>query len=133
MGEAAQDIGPKVLGREDILGADDLPRELVEVPEWGGSVWVRTMTGTERDAYEASIIEVKLGPKGQASVERRMDNSRAKLLARSICGDDGERIFTESDISALGRKSAKALDRVFEVAQRLNGMTEDDIEELAGN
>ncbi len=133
MGEPAQDIGPKILGRDDILGSDDLPRELVEVPEWGGSVWVRTMTGQERDAYEASIIDVTMDSKGRSSVERRMENSRAKLLTRCICGDDGERIFTESDVAALGRKSAKALDRVFDVAQRLNGMTEEDLEELAGN
>ena len=34
---------------------------------------------------------------------------------------------------SLGRKSAKALERVFDVAQRLNGMGADDIKEMAKN
>ena len=34
-------------------------------------------------------------------------------------------------IKALSEKSAAALQRVFEVAQRLSGITDDDVEELA--
>ncbi len=33
-----------ILSKEAILSADDLPREIVSVPEWGGQVYVRTMT-----------------------------------------------------------------------------------------
>jgi hypothetical protein len=36
-------------------------------------------------------------------------------------------------VEALGKKSAAALNRVFEVAQRLSGITDDDVEELAKN
>jgi len=35
--------------KADILAADDLPRVAVEVPEWNTTVWVREMTGSERD------------------------------------------------------------------------------------
>ncbi len=45
-----------MLTREQILQSDDLPRETVQVPEWGGEVQVRTMTGTDRDAFVASLI-----------------------------------------------------------------------------
>ena len=45
-----------MLTREQILQSDDLPCETVPVPEWGGEVQVRTMTGTDRDAFEASLI-----------------------------------------------------------------------------
>ena len=38
--------------RESIIAANDLKRESVEVPEWGVTVYVRTMTGEERDQYE---------------------------------------------------------------------------------
>ncbi len=36
---------------EEILGADDLPTEVVPVPEWDGTVIVRTLTGAERDHW----------------------------------------------------------------------------------
>lgn len=102
----------KLLTKEAILGVDDLPREQVHVPEWGGDVFVRTMTGVDRDAFEASLI-------GQ---ERRMENVRARLVALTLCDENAKRLFDDQDVSALGAKSARALDRVFTVAQRLNGI-----------
>ena len=44
------------LSREDILKAEDLPTEEVPVPEWGGSVLVRGLTGRERDLFETSMM-----------------------------------------------------------------------------
>ena len=57
-------------------------------------------------------------------------NLRAKLVARSVVGDDGEPVFTQQDVAALGELSAAALDRVFEVASRLSGLSEADLEEM---
>lgn len=122
-----------MLSRDAILSAEDLGREEVEVPEWGGSVYVQAMSGTERDAYESSIIEINQDAKGNVSTTRKMENARAKMCARCIVGEDGERLFGDADIDALGRKSAKALDRVYAVAARLNGMSDADLEELTGN
>ena len=57
-------------------------------------------------------------------------NIRAKLVARCIIEDDGTPMFTQQDVHALGLKSSAALDRVFEVASRLSGISKDDLEEL---
>lgn len=107
-----------ILTKEAILAADDLPRELVNVPEWGGDVFVRTMTGTDRDAFEASLI----------GKEGRMENVRARLVSLALCNEAGERMFDDAEIAALGKKSARALDRVFSVAQRLNGIGTEQVE-----
>jgi hypothetical protein len=101
-----------LLTKDAILAADDLPRETVHVAEWGGDVFVRTMSGTDRDAFEASLLEK----------DGRMENVRARLVALTLCDAQGDRLFDDSEIAALGRKSARALDRVFSVAQRLNGI-----------
>lgn len=125
-----------LLSREQILEAQDLEKELVEVPEWGGAVYVRALTGTERDAFEQSMVEtrtVRKGRKQETVREMRLQNLRARLCALTICDEDGTRLFNDSDVHALGRKSASALNRVFEVAQRLSGLTDEDVEELAGN
>lgn len=118
----------KFLSREDILAIDDLPYEDVEVPEWGGVVRVRALTGAERDAYEASIVRRK-GNKTELNPE----NMRAKLVALCVVDEQGNRLFTDKDIELLGRKSAAALDRVFEVAQRLSGLRPEDMEEIEKN
>lgn len=114
------------LTKDEILKADDLPTETLEVPEWGGSVLVRGMTGAERDAFEGGVVSMN-GKDARMNTQ----NIRAKLTALCIVTEDGLRIFTDHDVTALGMKSAAALDRVFTTAQRLSGLTNEDVDELA--
>jgi len=114
------------LTKEQILSLADIKRQTVPVPEWGGEVMILGMDGEHRDRFEASII----GEKGK----RNFDNFRAKFLSQSIIDPDtGALMFTEADIPALGKKSAKALDRVYTVAQDLSGIGDKDVQELLGN
>ena len=117
------------LTKGEILAAVDLPTERVAVPEWGGEVMVRGMTGAERDAFEASLVRTR----GQKTSELNLENARAKLIARTVVDEEGTRLFSDADAVALGKKSAQALQRVFEVAQRLSGLTPDDITDLTEN
>ncbi len=106
------------LTANQILAADDLAREAVEVPEWGGTVYVRVMTGDEKDAFdESNWVD---GDDG----ERRFDADgyRARLACRVLCDPAGKNLFDASGVLRLGAKSAKALDRVLEAARRLNGI-----------
>ncbi len=116
-----------ILSRDAILGVDDRATEVVPVPEWGGDVIVRALSGAERDAYEASLVTVRR----DGSQRFNMENIRARLAAMSIVGEDGERLFSDQDIKALGSKSAQALDRVFDAARKLSGLSDEDVKELA--
>jgi hypothetical protein len=114
-----------LLTREAILAAaGTLPRETVPVPEWGGEVIVATMTGAARDEWEQSLVT-----QGRRSIE----NVRAKLVAATVVDEAGSRMFSADDVQALGRTSAAALDRVCKVAQRLNGLTAEELESAKGN
>lgn len=115
------------LNRNAILAAQDLPREEVQVPEWGGSVWVSTMTGEGRDAFEQSIVA------GQAQKDGPISNIRARLLCFTLVDAQGNRLFALKDVAALGEKSGLALDRCVKAAQRLNGIGGDALEVARGN
>lgn len=117
-----------ILTREQILSADDITKEVVEVPAWGGEVIVKSLTGKERDQFEASMVTGK-----GKNVQANLVNARAKLVALSLVNEDGKRLFNQGDIEALGAKSADALNKVFEVARRLSGLSEEDIKELTEN
>lgn len=117
-----------VLGRNQILAAPDIKTERVEVPEWGGEVLVRGLNGAERDAFEASIVEQR-GKK----TEFNLRNVRARFVALCCVDEAGQRLFAEGDVQALGRKSARALSRVWDKARELSGLTDDDVEELTKN
>ncbi len=117
-----------MLTREQILAAEDRPIETVDVPEWGGQVCVRTIGADERDKWQDDMMEGK-------GKNRKMNLARvtASLCAIAMCDEGGVPIFTRADVTALGKKSASAMQRVFAAAARLSGITEADIEELAKN
>ncbi|WP_435107354.1 hypothetical protein [Nocardiopsis synnemataformans] len=114
------------LGRDAILTADDRLYDVVPVPEWNGKVRIRSLTGTERDRFEADVA-------GNGK-KLKLDNVRAKFVARSIVDAKGNQVFSNSgaDIAALGKKNAAALNRVFEACQKLSGLTDEDVDELLG-
>lgn len=116
-----------MLKREDILQADDLPFEDVEVPEWRGTVRVRAMTASERDRWEAMTY---LDSKGNVTTPQDI---RAKLVAFCCVDEEGNRLFTEDDIASLAKKSARAMNRLWAVASRLSAVLGSDIESLAKN
>jgi hypothetical protein len=125
------DAGPtpmKFLGRDDILAIHDEAFEIVDVPEWGGSVRVRGLTGAERDTFEASMF----ARNKSGTLDMNMNNLRAKLVMLSVVDHDEKPIFRRTDIDALGAKSAKALDRIYDVAQKLSGLRKEDIDALVG-
>lgn len=114
-----------ILTREDILKSDDLRREKVFIPEWKGDVYVRALTAKQRDRFEEQVTSGK---------KLNMENLRAKFVAMVTVDDKGNQLFrSDEDIKALGQKSARAIERIFTVGQRLNGMTQEDAEELAKN
>lgn len=115
----------RFLDRDAVLGFNDQVIEEVEVPEWGGVICVRNLTGDERDDFEQSMVETR----GKRR-EVRMKAVRAGLVARAACTPEGVRIFADRDIAALGKKSAAALDRVYQKAAELSGLREQDVEEL---
>ena len=113
------------LSKQDILDAQDRGLVKVSVPEWGGHVYVQSMTALERDAFEESLA-------GE-NKRRNLGNLRARLVVKCACDDKGNRIFTADDAAGLGAKCAAPVDRIFEAARRLSGMTDEDVEELEKN
>lgn len=112
-----------ILNREALTGekARTIPRETVEIPALGGEVWVKGMTGTERDAFEQSCRD----PKGKLR-----GNVRARLVVATVQNDDGSMMFTENDIPFVGRLRVDILQPLFNKAQQLSGLSDADVKEL---
>ena len=119
-----------ILSRAEILGADDITIVEVDVPEWGGTVRVRALTGAERDQYEESLIRWRATKGQKVTATVALGNARAKLVSLAVVDETGERLFSDRDVAALGEKSAAALERVFDVAAKLSGLQPADVAEL---
>ena len=109
------------LTRDAILAAEDLKSKRVEVPEWGGHVFVRQMTAGDRDKFDAFIFE-----QSGASI-------RAWLVGMCAVDGEGKRMFTDDDLDALTGKNGEAMDCVFQAARKLNKLLTVDIEDAEKN
>lgn len=112
-----------VLGKDAILAAADIQPELVDVPEWGGQVYVRGLTASERDQFEFAVVRARDG-------QAKRVNIRAQLVAWGLCDEAGHRLFSDAEVAQLGRKSALAMERVFDRVRHLSAMTDEDVAEL---
>lgn len=113
------------INRADILAANDTKTEAVECPEWGGTVYVRTITGAERDRWEVVNEKFRDSP-GTANI-------RGSLLALALCDEHGKPLFTPADAGAIGAKSAAVVDRLYDVAARLSGIGKQAVEDAKKN
>jgi len=119
----------KQLSINDILNTNDIKTKKIDIPEWGGFVEIRSMTGESRDAYEESVFRKM----DNGEYERDLSNARAKLIAACVYGPDGQRMFkSDNQVKALGSKSAIVLDRLFAECQNLNSISQQDMDELEG-
>ena len=115
-----------VLTKDQIMSARDLETEQVFVEEWGGEVFVRGLTASERDQFEAETVI-------PGSKQKNFKNFRARLVVLCAVDGKGERLFAAKDAEALGKKSAAAVLKVFKVAQRLSGLGLDDEKDIEEN
>lgn len=123
----------KLLNFDDILAKQDKEFEDVEIPEWGGTVRIAAMSGTDRDRWELSMMQAD--DKSERGFKMNFDAySRVRLVALCLVDDDFQRVFvTDEQVKALGQKSGAVMDRLYGVAQRVNGLSDEDIEDLEKN
>jgi hypothetical protein len=97
--------------KEQILAAQDLERVAVEVPEWSCKVWLRTMSGAERDQVDKELVKAADGD--TAWLQR--------MLLRVMSDEEGARVFADADLPAVMAKSGKVLRRLIDQAAKING------------
>src|SRR5262245_17254710 len=114
------------LTREEILAMDDLTKEEVFIPEWNASVYVRVMSGAERERFQ-TLFDAMSKENGS------MIGLMPHLCTLTLCDQQAGRLFTLSEAEALAAKSYKAMERIATVALRLNGMQADAVEQAQGN
>jgi hypothetical protein len=123
-----------LMDRKKLLEKEKM--EVVKVEfEDGDFVYVRQMTGHERDTFEQSLLKKVRDNKGTiVSYEQSTEDFRAKLAVVTICDEKGNTILQPNDYAMLSRSmSAKRLEKIVDQAQKLNAITEEDKELIVKN
>jgi len=122
-----------LLNREKLLEKQDL--EIVKV-DLGDDVhvFVRQMTGHERDEFEGSLVNRFKDAKGKFDYDMKLEDFRAKLAVHTVCDDKGVLFLQSNDYKRLSTNmSALRLEKIINESQRINAITEEDKEELVKN
>lgn len=131
--EAASAPAPAVvfLSRDAILDAEDLEVRDVHVPEWGGTVRVQALTGAQRARINATSV-VSKGQSVELKVEALTD-LQLRMVGASLVDRNGDRLFADHDIVALGRKNAGVIERLYNIVTDMSGLNPNKAEATRGN
>lgn len=102
----------KALGKADLFNAAWPAPVPVDVPELGGTVYVRVLKAAERDNLELAMHK--------AREEGQSVNYRGRWACACACDEQGKRLFADDDANEMGRMPGTWVDRIARAAQAAN-------------
>lgn len=121
------------LTRDSLLKKEDLQIEKVPLGK-DEYVFVRQMTGRERDRFDQSLMQEKTDDTGKVIFARNLVDFRAKLAACTLCNAKGDLLLGIEDVPTLSQNmSAARLEKIMTTAQEMNKISDTDKENLIKN
>ena len=122
-----------LLKRNQLLSKDELKIEKVDLGN-DEFVYVRQMTGREKDRFEQSLMREVEDKKGNVTYKRSIEDFRAKLAVNTVCDENGRNLLEPEDYPTLSANmSAAKLGKIVSKAQEINNMGEQAQEETIKN
>jgi hypothetical protein len=101
--------------RDRILAADDIGREIINVPQWNLDIEVRTMSAVQR----SQMLQTSTLENGNVDLDRLYP---MLIIATVFDPETGARAFDKEDMVLLQEKSAAAIEFVAQKAMQMSGM-----------
>lgn len=117
------------LTEEQILAALDryeVETRQLRIPELGGTVYVREMSGQIRNRLEATYATIRNG-----GDSKQLDKITAQIVAYCTVDEAGKPIMTMNAAQRVVSKMQKVAFRIRDAALELSATDEDDVEALA--
>lgn len=102
-----------LLNKNQILANRPAIVETIAVPEWGGEVSIRRMSGNLRDEWDMFNINHRDPTTGRLREDTKY--FRATLVAKHLCDEQGRLLdFSPEEVMALGEDDGAVLDRIYD-------------------
>jgi hypothetical protein len=122
--------------RETLLKATARRIQPVQVPQdfrdadlAGQTLYVRSMSAAERGRFESQF----LSDKTRRTDVARTAEVRQRLMIATCCDENGQLLFHDNDLEALGNLDAAIAELLADAAQKLNSFADSDVAALAKN
>lgn len=117
-----------LLTRDQILSAQDHKTERVSIPDWGGDVFVRTLSASEWSQYENDSM---IGETGNKHVDAA--NLRARLVILCCVDESKKQIFTMADMESINSKHIANVELVYDASMKINRQDSEGKKTTQGN
>lgn len=118
----------KALTRDQIFSKPpEFAREKVEVPQWGGHVYVKQISARDIESWQDWLGE-------QDDTKGVKHSFRVKLILLCVCDEDGRLIFTDAaDLAVLTDRENSVVELLWLACRRVNRMDKEATEKAAKN
>jgi hypothetical protein len=107
-----------VLSRDKLLKVKaEVPTEKISVPELGGEVIIRGMTGKEQTIFNRSVVK-KGGDRNEVDDEL----FASKLIVQCLTDEKGERLLKEDEFAIVQGWPASVFQKLAQASLRVNGL-----------
>jgi len=114
------------LTRDQILDAKDRTLEPVDVPEWGGTLYLQQMSAAQAATFRAAMLQAVDSQTASIVDAELLTRMERRVVAWCATDADGKRLFTDEDADTLlGDKSPAVITRLSEKALELSALTEE--------
>ncbi len=123
-----------LLDRNSLLKKDTLKVKRVDLED-DEFVYVREMTGREKDRFEQSLTKQIKNKEGVLTgVESNTEDFRAKLVVCTVCDENGNLLLDFKDYELLSKNmKASKLAAIAEAATEVNSISKKEQDELVKN
>jgi hypothetical protein len=128
-----------MLSRDDIANMCDFTTITVDVPEWGGSVLLRSMTVGHHDDLQIRLLRfsgAEASPENGAATSllyrhpELLREVKSRLLSYCLCDARGTLLLNDDAGRAiLEQRNPVVIDRLYEAASQLNRLSSADVDE----
>lgn len=109
------------MNTDALIAVDDLPRKMVETPEWADAGFAESFVRTMGTEERILLKNFHQDPDGKES-EDLEEAFVYRFAALMLCDKEGVRLFDDSHLDALKHKNPEVLKRIGEAAEKHNGI-----------
>lgn len=120
-----------ILNREQILAQKNFGIKEIDVPELGGSVYIRKWSGKDRAKFLQASITVDSG-NVDVKYEKIFDNM-SLVVALSLCDETGARMFNDDEIDFISEMNADIIQTIYQESLTLNSLVQESVKDAAKN
>lgn len=122
----------KILTREDFLSGNHLRRELVEVEELGGAVYMRELSTAQLLSFRARVKQLQKSGAKETTPDQSIELI-VLIISMTVCDQSGQLLFTKEDMQKLMDNKPAVIIQLGSKALEMVGLDNQLMSEVAAN